>query len=136
MFAKGLSSGTFGIEPVENFLEAPGRNAGTAVLHRQFSLALFVDAKMEADLRALRCKRHRIAEQIVENLDNTAILNRHMNRHIGQIGDQLVRVGCRAARLDKTGDKVAKIDSGSEFGRHLVIDAAGARDIRNQPVEA
>ena len=90
---------------------------------------------MEADLRALRCKRHRIAEQIVENLDNTAILNRHMNRHIGQIGDQLVRVGCRAARLDKTGDKVAKIDSGSEFGRHLVIDAAGARDIRNQPVE-
>ena len=136
MFAKGLSGGAFGIEPVEHLLETARRDAGTTVLHCQFSLAFCVDAEMEADLRAMRGKRHGIAKQIIEDLDNTAILNRDMHRHIGQLGNKIMRVSCCPARLDKTGNKIAKIDGGSKFGRHLVVDTAGARDIGDQPVEA
>ena len=109
MFAKGLTSGPFRIETVENLLQPSGRNARPLILNRQADGSTLALLKDKGDFASPGRKGDGIAKQIIQNLNDPAVMHLDKCRCITDLGDKLVSLACRLPRLDERAHKIAQV---------------------------
>ena len=110
MFAKGLAFRAFRIKAVKDLGKAATRYAGPLVAHLKAGRTILGYRDGKTDGASGGRKGHRIAKQVVENLNNSAILHHYWNLFIACREGQGMGIGCLLTGQNEVFGKVAHIN--------------------------